>query len=89
MTLLLYPSVGTSIHVWGKLGDAKTDSRKQEQAFAKLEARLQAARKAGRQVTGGPPRVTRVANIVLTTARYGHGEPERLKAALAELTKTN
>jgi hypothetical protein len=87
MTLLVYPSVGTSIHVWGKLSDAKSDGTKQKQALAKAQAQLAAARKAGHQVTGSPPRVTRVANMVLTTARFTNGEPGRLKAALAELTK--
>ena len=83
---LLYPSVGTSIQVWGNFSDAKTDSKKQQQALAKQQARLQAARRAGQQVTGGPPRVNRVTNIVLITARFANGEPKPVRAALAELT---
>jgi hypothetical protein len=70
--------------VWGKLGDA----RKQEQAFARQQARLQ-AREAGHEVIGGPPRVRRVANIVFVTARFAKGQPKRLKAALAQLAKTD
>jgi hypothetical protein len=89
MTWLFYPSVATSIFVWGKLGDAQADIEKQEQVFARVRARLQAAREAGHQMTGGPPRVGRVANIVFIAARFANGEPKRLKAALAELAKTN
>ena len=86
---LFYPTVGTEVLVWGKLGDAKTDIRKQEQFLAKQEAQLRAARRAGHQVIGGPPRAIRVGNLVVTTARFAKGEPERLKAALAELAKTS
>ena len=89
MTWLAYPTVGAEVEVWGKLADAKTDIRKEEGILAKAQAQLQAARQAGHQVIGVPPRAVRVANIVLITAWFPKGEPQPLRAALAALAKAS
>ena len=88
LTWLVYPSVGTQIVVWGRLVDAKSDARSGKRFFEKLLAKEKAA-SLGRRVIGGPPRLERIANTVIVTARFARGEPPRLRAALAELAKTS
>jgi len=88
LTWLVYPSVGTEILVWGRLVDAKTDARNRKRLLAKVLAKEKAA-SVGHRVIGGPPRLERVANTVIFTARFPGGEPPRLRAALSALVRTS